>query len=108
MVKRVEVQSLIHSIGEVIETIILQVVPFCYSVLLDIKMRLSITVSKQDLQVYLKWKTDPIIYFYAKKVQKESGLTVTSVNGSILSLINVKNHQRFDGFLLLSTQPVLI
>ena len=40
-------------------------------------------MSEKDLQIYLKWKTDPIIYFQAKKVQKESGLKVTSIYGSI-------------------------
>ena len=30
---------------------------------LSIKRRLNITMSKQDLQIYLKWKTDLIIYF---------------------------------------------
>ena len=65
--------SIIRSLGEVIETIILPVVRFWYHVLypkipllfwfflVSIKSRLSITISKQDLQIYLKWKTDPII-----------------------------------------------
>ena len=47
-------------------------------------------MSQQDLQIYLKWKMDPVIYFQAKKIQKESGLTVISIYGSILSLINVR------------------
>ena len=40
-------------------------------ILLSIKIRLGITMSKQDLQIYLKWKTDKIIYFLAKKYNKK-------------------------------------
>ena len=46
-------------------------------------------MSKQVLQTYLKWKTDPSIYLKDKKVQNESGFIVTSIYGSILPLINV-------------------
>ena len=33
------------------------------TILLSVKRRLSIIMSKQDLQIYLKWKSDLIIYF---------------------------------------------
>ena len=69
--------SLFRSLGEVIGTIIFtgsSILVFClvsenfknsvaFLVFLSIKRRLNITMSKQDLQIYLKWKTDPIIYF---------------------------------------------
>ena len=69
--------SLFGSLGEVTETIIFtgsSILVFClvsenfknsvaFLVFLGVKRRLNITMSKQDLQIYLKWKTDLIIYF---------------------------------------------
>ena len=59
--------------------------------LISVKRRLSITMSKQGRQIYLKWKLDQIIYFQAKKAQNETGLRVSSIYGSILSLIDVRS-----------------
>ena len=61
-------------------------------ILLGIKRRLSLTMSKQDLQIYLKWKIGPNHLFLSqKKIQKESALTVIATYGSMLSLINVRS-----------------
>ena len=68
--------SLFRSLEEVTETIIFtgsSILVLClvsdnfknsvaFLVFLSIKRRLNI-MSKQDLQIYLKWKTDLVIYF---------------------------------------------